>query len=218
MRSACEERDRRAAYLQGELDLSRSAAASQIRGLAALGAELDALKVTARSQASRIRLEALREAAAVSGEARRLGSIDGKASEQLLAAVGRALDRLASDWEAGGRDAPDLEQELEQAIAPRNGSATAAAPDATAERPENRISVDIGPFRDFSQLLSFEDAAKAIDGAGEISIRRFSGGRANLDIDLDGPVDLLRELESRCDLEFEVRATEGEEIILDLGE
>ena len=35
---------------------------------------------------------------------------------------------------------------------------------------------------------------------------------------LSEPVDLLRELEARCDLEFEVRRASHEEIVLDVGD
>ncbi len=35
---------------------------------------------------------------------------------------------------------------------------------------------------------------------------------------MKGPGDLLRELEERCDLEFEVRNNQDDSIVLDLGE
>ncbi|MGI8727827.1 MAG: hypothetical protein ACR2K6_09165, partial [Solirubrobacterales bacterium] len=71
---------------------------------------------------------------------------------------------------------------------------------------------------DFSQLIRFEDAANAIGATEEISIRRFSEGRANIEVSLSEPIDLLRELEQSCELEFEVRRAERGEIILDVGE
>ena len=61
-----------------------------------------------------------------------------------------------------------------------------------------RISVDVGPFADFSQLVRFEDAANSIGATGDISIKRFSGGRARIDVAVSEPVDLLRELEESC--------------------
>ena len=87
-----------------------------------------------------------------------------------------------------------------------NGRGRAAA--------HRRVSVDVGPFEDFSQLVRFEDAANAIGGTGDISIKRFSGGRARIDVALSEPVDLLRELEENCDLEFKVRSRTGDEIVL----
>ena len=78
------------------------------------------------------------------------------------------------------------------------------------------ISVDIGPFADFSQLVRFEDAANAIGATGDISIKRFSGGRAQIDVSLSEPVDLLRELEENCDLDFRVRSQSDDSLILDV--
>ena len=85
-----------------------------------------------------------------------------------------------------------------------------------AGSPRRRVSVDIGPFEDFSQLVRFEDAANAIGATGDISITRFSGGRARIDVALSEPVDLLRELEENCDLDFRVRSRSDDEIVLDV--
>ncbi len=240
-RQACFERDRRLAWLEAELDLSRSTAASQMRGIAALAVELDALKLAARGQATRIRLQALREAAAASVAARELGRAagegDAEAAAPLLEALERALQRLSGEWEdvtepaeadfepvpvARAADDAAAGTTAEAAWSPPAGPEPAAAngssPNGAAPVDGRRVNVDIGPFSDFSQLVSFEDAANAIGATGEISIRRFSEGRANIDVDLDEPIDLLRELEERCDLEFKVRAKGDDEIILDLGE
>jgi hypothetical protein len=81
-----------------------------------------------------------------------------------------------------------------------------------------RVRVDIGPFADFSQLVRFEDAANAIGATGDISLKRFSGGRAQIDVGLNEPVDLLRELEASCDLEFRVRSRNDDEIVLDVDD
>ena len=98
-RQACIERDRRIAYLQTELDLSRAEGASQLRALATLGSELEELRVSSRGQATRIRLGALREAAEVSGRIRALAGAPEAAAEGMLAALERALERLGNDWE-----------------------------------------------------------------------------------------------------------------------
>jgi hypothetical protein len=240
-RQACFDRDRRVARLEAELDLMRSESQSTLRGLAALGAELEALRVSSRATATRIRLQALGEAGAVGGAIRDLGTLPTEATESLLLAVGRAIDRVASDWSGAEEDLHASEEfaaaaessvptSSVQAPAPASGPAPIAPPEPEGEITvsrgagagpaspgTSRVTVDVGPFQDFSQLVSFEDAANAIAGTGEISIRRFSGGRAEVDIDLDAPIDLLRELEQRFDLAFEVRASEGDEIVLDLG-
>jgi hypothetical protein len=83
---------------------------------------------------------------------------------------------------------------------------------------EGLIKVEIGPLGDFSQLVGFEDAAGQIDATSEISVERFSEGRATLAMHLDEPVDLLRELEARSPLDFRVRHTAADNLILDIDE
>jgi hypothetical protein len=80
------------------------------------------------------------------------------------------------------------------------------------------VHVDVGPLSDFSQLVALEDAAGSIDAASEIKIRRFSQGRAELDMRLSEPVELLRELERRCDLEFRVRSLKDGRVVLDVDD
>jgi YtoQ family protein len=67
-------------------------------------------------------------------------------------------------------------------------------------------------------VVRFEDAASSIGGTGDISIKRFSGGRARIDVALSEPVDLLRELEESCELDFRVRSQNGDEIVLDVDD
>ncbi len=83
---------------------------------------------------------------------------------------------------------------------------------------EGLVKVEIGPLGDFSQLVGFEDAAGQIGATSEISVERFSEGRATLSMRLDEPVELLRELEERSPLEFRVRHTAGDNLILDIDE
>jgi cell division septum initiation protein DivIVA len=83
---------------------------------------------------------------------------------------------------------------------------------------EGLVKVEIGPLGDFSQLVGFEDAAEQIDATSEISVERFSEGRATLSMRLNEPVELLRELEERSPLEFRVRHTAGDSLILDVDE
>jgi uncharacterized coiled-coil protein SlyX len=80
-----------------------------------------------------------------------------------------------------------------------------------------RVKIEIGPLDDFSQLVGFEDAVGQI-GASEISVERFSEGRATLSMNLDQPVDLLRELEELSNVEFKVRRTAADNLILDVDE
>ena len=83
---------------------------------------------------------------------------------------------------------------------------------------EGIVRVEIGPFDDFSQLVGFEDAAGQIDATSEISVERFSEGRATISMHLDEPVELLRELEERSPLDFRVRRTAEDNLILDVDD
>jgi hypothetical protein len=97
-----------------------------------------------------------------------------------------------------------------------NGSAPAEAIDFDGLF-EGRVRLEIGPLGDFSQLVGFEDAIGEL-GASEVSVERFSEGRATLSMHLEEPVDLLRELESHSALEFKVRHTAPDNLVLDLDE
>ncbi len=82
---------------------------------------------------------------------------------------------------------------------------------------EGLVKLEIGPLGDFSQLVGFEDAVGQV-GASEISVERFSEGRATLSMRLDQPVELLRELEELSTLDFKVRHTAPDNLILDVDE
>ncbi len=116
-------------------------------------------------------------------------------------------------------------QELADSIEAEAATANGTEPDAEANgsRPrselfEGLIEVEIGPLGDFSQLVGFEDAAGRIGATSEISVRKFSEGRATLSMRLDEPVELLRELEERAPMEFHVRRSDGDRVILDLDD
>lgn len=83
---------------------------------------------------------------------------------------------------------------------------------------EGLVKVEIGPLDDFSQLVGFEDAADQIDATSDISVERFSEGRATLSMRLSEPVELLRELEERSPLEFRVRRSADDNLILDIDD
>jgi hypothetical protein len=82
---------------------------------------------------------------------------------------------------------------------------------------EGTVKLEIGPLGDFSQLVGFEDAVGQV-GASDISVERFSEGRATLNVRLDQPVELLRELEELSALDFKVRHTAPDNLILDVDE
>jgi hypothetical protein len=172
-----------------------------IVALEAVAARLEEIHAQACGQATRIRMKALREAVEVGRRAEEL------AEAQAAAAAGTMSASAAAN---GTRPA--------QATA--NGAASGSSgdfePDPTGLF-EGLIRVEIGPLGDFSQLVGFEDAIGRL-GASEISVERFSEGRATLSMRLDEPVDLLRELEERSPLEFRVRRTAADNLILDVDE
>jgi hypothetical protein len=79
------------------------------------------------------------------------------------------------------------------------------------------IEIEVGPLADFAQLTGFEDAAAGIQGASEIKVKRFSGGRAWVSMTLENPIDLLRALEDKAPFDFAVRDTRRNGLVLDVG-
>jgi chromosome segregation ATPase len=106
-------------------------------------------------------------------------------------------------------------QALTDAEMSGGGDSAAEAEDDNLQA--GRVKLEIGPLGDFSQLVGFEDAMGQI-GASEISVERFSEGRATLSMNLDQPVDLLRELEELSSLDFRVRHNAPDNLILDVDE
>ena len=116
-------------------------------------------------------------------------------------------------------------QELNEAEAgtAANGATPAAKEPGPIEQAaqnlfEGLVKVEIGPLDDFSQLVGFEDAAGQIGATSDISVERFSEGRATLSMRLNEPVELLRELEERSPLEFRVRRSADDNLILDIDD
>jgi hypothetical protein len=109
--------------------------------------------------------------------------------------------------------------EADGAAEPPIANGNGHAPETTWEPGlyEGKVRLEIGPLGDFSQLVGFEDTVGKI-GASDISVERFSEGRATFSMRLDQPVDLLRELESLSTLDFKVRHTAPDNLILDVDE
>jgi len=122
---------------------------------------------------------------------------------QISSRVQEIADRIEVEPARNGADPVAAEAELER-----------SAPEIF----EGLVEVEIGPLGDFSQLVGFEDAAGRIGATSEISVRRFSEGRATLAMRLDEPVALLRELEERAPMDFRVRRTDQDRVVLDLDD
>lgn len=123
--------------------------------------------------------------------------------------VGRRAQEL-SEVQASSNDAPSSTN--------GNGNGHSEIERAAQDIFEGLVKVEIGPLDDFSQLVGFEDAAGQIDATAEISVERFSEGRATISMRLDEPIDLLRELEQRSPLDFRVRRTAADNLILDIDD
>jgi ABC-type transporter Mla subunit MlaD len=192
------ERERELREVKAELQRLHGESDEAVRALGAVADELAEVRGQARGQATRIRLRALRDAAEVSDRITELAKRPGEARERLLEALAEAIQRLGGEQEAGER-------------------ANGHRPDATADDVfQGLVEVEVGPLSDFSQLVGFEDAASAIGAAREISVKRFTQGRATLELNLGEPVELLRELEERAPFEFKVRDTREGRVVLDL--
>jgi hypothetical protein len=193
----------------------------QARAIAELEVELSSLAgmVIEREREIRGLGECLREAnerhdrsiASLDAVSARLEEIQAQARGQATRIRMKAL-----------REAVEVSRRVEE-LSEAHGAATAATASGDGRAGEfdgvfeGPVKLEIGPLGDFSQLVGFEDAVGQV-GASEISVERFSEGRATLSMRLDQPVELLRELEQLCSLDFKVRRTAPDNLILDVDE
>jgi hypothetical protein len=204
------ERERELRRLRAELATLREESDEGLRSLTKLAEELHEVRAQARGQATRIRLRALRDAAEISERVTELARRPASMREKVMDSIAEAIKRIG-----GEEDADELvEEEPLRAVGEYNGHEERGA----GELFEGLVEVEIGPLSDFSQLVLFEDAARSISALSEISVPRFTGGRAMLEMNLREPVELLRELEERCDLEFRVRDMRSDRLVLDVDD
>jgi hypothetical protein len=201
------ERERELRELRVELTRARARGDESMRTLSALADDLEGVRRQARGQATRIRLRALREAAELVKRIGELGDDRGEARERLMEALQEAVERV-------GEDVEDETADLPGSIAGANGSGQVEP----GELFDGLVEVEVGPLSDFSQLVGFEDAAGGIAATSEISVTRFTQGRATLAMRFKHPVELLRELEERAPFDFKVRDTRSDRIVLDVDE
>jgi len=161
-----------------------------------VGKGIEEIYGQARRQATRIRMKALDDAVQMADRVTELSKLRDELGARVseLAEVARA--RLGIEE---GRPPVGTE--------PAQGAVYAG-----------EVEVEVGPFNDFAQLTLFEDAAAGIDGASEIRVKRFSGGRAWVSMNLENPVDLLRELEEKAPFDFVVRDTRRGGLVLDVDD
>jgi len=197
------EREREIRDLQDELREVNERHDRSLASIESISQRLEELQAQARGQATRIRMKALSEAVEVS---RRVQDLAGRLGTDAGA---------AESGEAGAE--PGFAKEPATAMPTANGNRNGNNPGVEPQEIfEGLVRVEIGPLGDFSQLVGFEDAAGQIEATSEISVERFSDGRATLSMRLNEPVELLRELEQRSPLEFHVRHTAGDNVVLDV--
>lgn len=159
---------------------------------------LEEIYAGARRQATRIRMKALEDAVQMADRVIELSKLRDELGTRVAELAEMAGIKLGGD----GR--------------PRVGTEPSrAAADGVYAGP---VEVEVGPLNDFAQLTFFEDAAAGIDGASEVRVKRFANRRATVSMNLDNPVELLRELEERAPFEFKVRDTRQDGLVLDVDD
>jgi hypothetical protein len=202
------ERERTIRDLTERLEEANACHDRSIASLDAVSARLEELQAQARGQATRIRMKALREAVELSGRAQALAEVEAVDAEEPapeprseiaaeVAEVEEAAPQPTTNGNGNNRHAPD----------------TSWTPGLFA----GKVRLEIGPLGDFSQLVGVEDAVGRL-GATDIAVERFSEGRATFSMQLEQPVDLLRELEALSALDFKVRHTAPDNLVLDVDD
>jgi hypothetical protein len=150
----------------------------------------------ARRQATRIRMKALDDAVQMADRVTELSGLRDELGARVseLAEVARERLGLEEDRPAVGTE-------------PAQSSVYAG-----------EVEIEVGPLSDFAQLTGFEDAAAGIEGASQIKVKRFSGGRAWVSMNLESPIDLLRALEEKAPFDFVVRDTRRNGVVLDVDQ
>ena len=133
----------------------------------------------------------------------------------LIARSVRMAERIAET--AGVGDLLEAAGLLPPKQEERSGQKPKAEPKPQVEPvAEGAVQIDVGPLADFGQLTGFEDAVRAVNGATEVEVRGFSGGRATIEVKLDDPANLLRDLERTAPLGFNVRSMSRQRAVLDV--
>jgi len=199
------DRDRELRRARAELQRALERDDDGVRAFAAIAADLETVRRQARTQATRIRLRALREAAELAERVRDVEEANGEARGRLIERLEEAIERVGVE----------VDEEAEELAA--RAEANGHAEREPGELFDGMVEVEVGPLSDFSQLVRFEDAAGAIGATSEISVKRFTQGRATLAMRFKHPVELLRELEERAPFDFRVRDLRPNRVVLDLN-
>jgi hypothetical protein len=192
------EREREIRSLSERLREANERHERNIGSLESVAGRLEEIHAQARGQATRIRMKALREAVEVSRRAQELVEAQSSGDQN------GATDHSDGQERIGTPDGTDT--------ASAGAAASPAAPDGIFQ---GKVTLEIGPLGDFSQLVGFEDAIGRL-GASAISVERFSEGRATISVRLDEPVKLLQGLEEALPLDFDIRRSAGDNVVLEI--
>jgi hypothetical protein len=203
----------RRAVLIGELE---SESAALARSVTELERETTALSgmVIEREREIRELVERLQEAN--ERHDRSIGSLDA-VSERMEEMQAQARGQATRIRMKALREAVEVSRRVQALNDVQEATQSGGAPDPTYGLFEGEVKVEIGPLGDFAQLVGFEDTVGQL-GASEISVERFSEGRATVSMHLDEPTELLRELEELSELDFKVRHTAPGNLVLDVDE
>ena len=186
--------------------------------LARAWGQADELEQVAQRLSERV-VERERELRAVRAELDRARA----ESDEAVRAIALLVERLGGESRAEAEAAPAAAEREQATPNPRPAPEPVAASGngrlpgiAAGNMFAGLVEVEVGPLSDFAQLVGFEDAAEGIGAAAEISVKRFTKGRATLELHLREPVELLRELEERAPFEFRVRDTRADRVVLDV--
>lgn len=107
----------------------------------------------------------------------------------------------------------DYEQVLERVMGDFS-SAQAPAPTIEDTLFEGPVELGVGPFYDIASLGAFERQVARVPHASDVAVRRFEASHAVLDLNLNAPVALIRELRAQLDTGFSVREIAGARLLL----
>jgi hypothetical protein len=199
--SAIEAVERHASSAEAELSSLSGMVIEREREIRSLGERLR--EANERHERSIVSLHAVSE---------RLEEIQSQARGQATRIRMKAL-REAVEVSRRTQELAEIHEDSADGAAPASASAEAAL----GELFEGLIKLEIGPLGDFSQLVGFENAVGRL-GASEISVERFSEGRATVSMQFDEPVELLRELEENAPFDFNIRRTADDNLVLDVDD
>ena len=197
-----------------------------VREVSRAQAALAELELVAQRLSERVVVRE-RELSDVREELERARAERDRAVQALADAVARLESNRPANEEASGDAAEERAGETRKPAG--SGEAPASAAQAAAANGNGHadqrdvgdifaglIEVEVGPLSDFAQLVGFEDAMSEIAATREIAVKRFTKGRATLEMHLSEPVELLRELEERAPFDFHVRDTRDDRVVLDV--